>query len=143
MIAKIHCSYCLQWRSKTVKKLSDVQVFSKAIMIPMDHAIAGISQFLQRYIVCLALWNGNVTCCKATFVIPVNTSTIHIIVFLLVSVYRIRCCPFNPCMEQDSSSTIEHGLPYSGFYLRGPKFCKVLTSSQILILKQLFSFSIS
>ena len=37
-------------------------------------------------------------------------------------------------------------LPYSRFYLRGPnfcKFCEVLTSSQILILKQFFSFSFS
>ena len=34
-------------------------------------------------------------------------------------------------------------IPYSGFYLRGPNFCKiceVLTSSQILILKLLFYF---
>ena len=33
---------------------------------------------------------------------------------------------------------------YSGFYLRGPNFCEiceVLTSLQILILKQFFSFS--
>ena len=37
-------------------------------------------------------------------------------------------------------------LPYSGFYLRGPnfcEFCEVLMRSQILILKQLFSFSFS
>ena len=34
-------------------------------------------------------------------------------------------------------------LPYSEFYLRGPNFCEVLMSSQILILKQLFSFSFS
>ena len=34
-------------------------------------------------------------------------------------------------------------VPYSGFYLRGPnicEFCEVLTSLQILFLKQLFSF---
>ena len=37
-----------------------------------------------------------------------------------------------------------HNVPHSGFYLQGPnscEFCEVLTSSQILILKQLFSFS--
>ena len=37
-------------------------------------------------------------------------------------------------------------IPYSGFYLRGPNFCEfcaVLTSSQILILEQLFSLSFS
>ena len=37
----------------------------------------------------------------------------------------------------------KNDIPYSGFYLRDPNFCKiceVLTSSQILILKLLFYF---
>ena len=43
----------------------------------------------------------------------------------------------------DSSLNVLLIIPYSGFYLRGPNFCKiceVLTSSQILILRLLFYF---
>ena len=67
-------------------------------MIPLD---CSWNFTIHAQVVHLVLWNGNVTCCKATFVIPVITSTtiVYIIVFLLVPIYCIRCCPFNPWSE--------------------------------------------
>ena len=71
---------------------------TEVFMIPLD---CSWNFTISAQVVHLVLWNGNVTCCKATFVIPVITSTtiVYIIVLLLVPIYCIRCCPFNPWSE--------------------------------------------
>ena len=54
-----------------------------------------------------------------------------------------RSGPATILNEQEEERLASYLIPYSGFYLRGPNFCKiceVLTSSQILILKLLFYF---